>query len=202
MIRCVAGTIRIKIDNEPQGAGPWIIGGWHGRSVLFTYGFRHRGYGVMVSHSRDGEMYASVFQRLGYHVVRGSTGRGGARALIEAIRLMRQGMNMAMTPDGPRGPTHVCQMGVITLAQRSGAQLVPASVGARPRILANSWDRYQIPIPFGRGLILMGEPIAVPADADENELEAIRLRYEQAMNAIEVEVDRRLGYPPSTPSVS
>ena len=104
---------------------------WHGRTFILGQYFRGSGMRVIISHSRDGEMQNRIFTRLGYTVIRGSTGRGGERALIESIRALRAGHGMAITPDGPRGPAGVVGPGVMVMARKSGAPLLPIGVAAR-----------------------------------------------------------------------
>jgi len=193
LLRCLGSTIRLKVENLPEAREHGVIlAGWHGRSLLAGYRFRDRGYWVMVSHSRDGEIQANVFGSLGFQIVRGSTKRGGAQAAVEAIRVLRKGGTFAMTPDGPRGPSGVLQPGIMTMAQKSGAVIVPTGISARPRYLVKSWDRYLLPWPFARAVILCGEPIFVPTDLDEARFEALRVEIEAKVTAIENEAEQRL----------
>jgi lysophospholipid acyltransferase (LPLAT)-like uncharacterized protein len=156
--------------------------------------FRKRGYWVIISKSKDGDIQTHVFQNLGFNVIRGSTGRGGERALIESIRELKKGATMAITPDGPRGPTHVVQGGIMLMAKKSGAWLVPCGVSARPRFLAKSWDSYMVPMPFSKCVMTFGEPVQVPPDATDEGVEEIRLRLQDAMTQLEMEAERILGY--------
>src|SRR5436305_14161898 len=94
-----------NFDRVKDLNGGRIYCGWHGHSFIPAHFFRKRGYWVIISHSRDGETQKRIFAKLGYNIIRGSTGRGGVRALIEAIRALRNGATMAITPDGPRGPS-------------------------------------------------------------------------------------------------
>jgi len=194
VVRLVSSTVRMRVVNAPADFSKSVLCGWHGRSMLFADQYRRHGWYVIISLSNDGEMQTRIFSRLGYQTIRGSTGRGGVRALIEAIRVLREGGTMAMTPDGPRGPSGVVQGGVMTMAQKSGARLYPVGISCKPRVLAKSWDRYMLPIPFGRGVILFGEPITVPKDADEETVEAIRLQFEKAIHAAEAEAERLVGH--------
>ncbi len=123
-------------------------------------------------------------------MIRGSTGRGGVRAAVEAIRVLKAGQTLAMTPDGPRGPSGVVQGGVMLMAQRSGAALVPVGISSFPRILAGSWDKYLVPYPFGRAAVVFGDPIYVPKDATEDEVEAIRVQFETKLHEIETKAER------------
>ena len=139
---------------------------------------------MIISQSNDGEIQTGIFKRLGYKVIRGSTGRGGVRAAIEAIKVLKAGGTMAMTPDGPRGPSGVVQGGVMLMALKSGARLIPVGLASKPCIRFKSWDRYMLPLPFAKALILFGEPMTVPAGADEATVEEIRLKFEAAIHAI------------------
>lgn len=192
VLRVVNSTLRMKVEGAPADLSNSIICGWHGKSFMFANQFRGKGYWVIISHSNDGEMQTRIFKRLGFQVIRGSTGRGGVRAAVEAIRALRAGGTMAVTPDGPRGPSGVVQGGVMLMAQKSGAKLIPCGLYAKPSIRAKSWDRYMVPIPFGRGIILMGEPLTVPENADDAAVEEIRLRFEAAIHSLEEEAERRL----------
>lgn len=195
LIRLVGATLRLstpgyeKVKDLPTGA---IVCGWHGKSFVPGYFFRKRGFWVVISHSRDGEVQNTVFSKLGYGVIRGSTGRGGVRAAVEAIRVLKRGSWMAMTPDGPRGPSGVVQGGVMLMAQKSGAALIPVGISARPRWLARSWDRYMVPWPFARAVFKFGEPLYVPQDASEERVEEIRLALEGQIHALEAAAQKEL----------
>lgn len=191
-LKLLAGTMRFKkVNYQPikDLTGPKIVAGWHGRSLAYAVHFRNKGEWVIISHSRDGEIQNRVFKKMGFQVIRGSTGRGGIRAAIEGIKALRDGGTMAITPDGPRGPSGVLQGGVMLMAQKSGAALVPIGISSKPCIYAKSWDRYQLPLPFAKCIMIFGEPIYVPAEATEPEVEAIRLKMEAEMHRLEREAD-------------
>jgi len=194
IVRALAFGARFQIRNMPDNLDRSILVGWHGRSAMFANYYRNRGFWVIISQSRDGEMQANIFRRLGFQIIRGSTGRGGVRAAVEAIKALKAGGTMAMTPDGPRGPSRVVQGGVMLMAQKSGGALIPVGVAVKPCLRARSWDRYIVPLPFCRVVIMGGDPIYVPADATEDEVEAIRLRLQDAMNAVEAQADAAVGY--------
>lgn len=185
--RFIGRTIRLRVVNASNtnvttGA---IFCGWHGRSLIPANYFKGKGLWALFSLSNDGEMQSRIFKRFGFQVIRGSTGRGGARAAIEAIRLLRQGDAVAITPDGPRGPVEVVQGGVILMAQKSGAALIAIGSAAKPRIRAPTWDSYMVPLPFSRAAIVFGEPIYVPENASEQEIEGCRIRLEAAIQEAE-----------------
>ena len=197
LVSGVGRTLRYWRGGEVPGRDERgkIFCGWHGKSFVFAYDRRGCGDTVVISQSNDGDVQNEVFSRLGFKTLRGSTGRNGERALIGAIRALRAGGTMAMTPDGPRGPSGVVQPGVMLMAQRSGAVLVPVGIAVRPAYRAPSWDRYAIPAPFARVRILYGEGIAVARDASEAEIEAARLRLQTEIDRLEDRAAADLGLP-------
>ena len=195
LVAGVGRTLRFTAEGAHEGEKR-IYCGWHGKSFPFTYFFRGRGCTVIISESNDGDVQNVAFARLGFRTIRGSTGRNGERALIAAIRTLRAGGTMAMTPDGPRGPSAIVQPGVVAMAQKSGAVLVPVGIAIRPARRFGSWDRYALPLPGARVLILFGEAIPVPPKATDEEFEAARLRLQEEINRLENESASRMGLPP------
>jgi lysophospholipid acyltransferase (LPLAT)-like uncharacterized protein len=194
MVRGICSTLRFDMRNVPANDHKLIFCGWHGRSFAFSDYFRKRGWNVIISHSSDGEMQSRIFSRLGYKVIRGSTGRGGVRAAVEAIRALEEGGTMAMTPDGPRGPSGVVQGGVMLMARKSGAGLIPVGISAKPRMMAKSWDRYIVPVPFGKCLMIFGEPLFVPPKATDEQVEQVRLQLEAEIHRLEKVAEAELGF--------
>jgi lysophospholipid acyltransferase (LPLAT)-like uncharacterized protein len=175
LISAIGRTIRWETEGlehldavTEQGKVP-IYAFWHDRIFAGTYFFRGRGIVVLTSQSSDGEYIARFIQRFGYGAVRGSSSRGGVAGLVEMIRLMRAGLPAALTVDGPRGPRYEAKAGAALLAKKTGCPLVPFVVEPLRRVTLKSWDKMQIPLPFTRALVTVGEPIAVPADMDEGE---------------------------------
>lgn len=197
LVRVLGATFRIKtvnwekFDQLKEGK---ILCGWHGRSVIASIFLRNRGVWVIISKSKDGDIQNHVFHNLGFNVIRGSSGRGGERALIESIRELRKGAVMAITPDGPRGPSHVVQGGIMVMAKKAGAWLVPIGLSARPRYLAKSWDRYMVPLPFAKCIMNIGEPVRVPTDATDEEVEEIRVALQAEISRLEDEAEAMLGF--------
>jgi lysophospholipid acyltransferase (LPLAT)-like uncharacterized protein len=155
---------------------------WHDRIFAGTYYFRNRGIVVITSRSRDGEYIARFIKRLGYGSVRGSSTRGGVGALVEMIRLMRQGHPMAFTVDGPRGPPYEAKKGAVLLAKKTSNPIMPFVVESAKFWTVNSWDRLRIPKPFTRARLIIGEPIYVPANADDAGIEEKRLELQKALD--------------------
>lgn len=192
--RALASTMRMRVIGAPDDFAGKIICGWHGRTFAFANFWRNRDFWVIISHSRDGEMQKHIFERFGFQIIRGSTGRGGEKALVQAIRVLKKGGTMAMTPDGPRGPSGKVQDGVMVMAQKSGAALLPGAFSCRPRFQAGSWDRYMVPYPFAKGIVLFAEPIYVPKDASPEVVEELRLKLEMEMNRLEREAEQMMGF--------
>jgi len=153
---------------------------WHCEIFSATWFWRRRGIVVMTSQNFDGEYIGRIIQKHGYGAARGSSSRGGARALVEMIRTIRKGRLAAFTVDGPRGPRHVAKPGVVLLAKATGAPILCFHiVPARASILRKTWDRTEIPHPFSRAAIFIAPPIAVNPDAGDEE-QARKLREVQA----------------------
>ena len=199
--RCIYKTLRLHLENyerlvpretgKPQGA---ILVTWHGRTLIPANLLRNKGYWALISLSRDGELQNWIFRRFGFQTARGSTGRGGVRGALQMARKVREGNVLAFTPDGPRGPTHKVQLGVILMAEKSGAPIVPVGISASRRWLIDSWDSYMIPKPFARAYFLVGEPIYVPSHLDEAGREAVAVEVEVALNQLEKEAELRAGH--------
>lgn len=155
---------------EKAGRFP-IFTYWHDRVFLGTYFWRNRGIIAMTSKSFDGEYTARVSQRFGFGAIRGSSTRGGSRALIGMIRSMRAGSAMAFATDGPKGPRYKAKLGPVILAKKTGNPILPFIIEPQKYWTINSWDKMQIPMPFSRALTIIGEPIYVAGNADGVEVE-------------------------------
>jgi hypothetical protein len=138
-----------------------ILALWHGHILPGLHYFRHRGVVVITSQNFDGEWIARILHRFGFGTARGSTSRGGARALVQLRRDLAAGHPAAFTVDGPRGPARVVQPGVVFLAGATGQPILPYHIESDRHWTLNSWDRTQIPKPFSTVALVFGEPIAV-----------------------------------------
>ncbi|MBL8059667.1 MAG: lysophospholipid acyltransferase family protein [Chthonomonas sp.] len=136
-----------------------------------------------MSPSRDGDLLSRLFDRLGLATIRGSTGRQGIRALIESISALKAGTSLALTPDGPRGPAEEVQDGVLAMAKKSGVPIVPMSSSAQRKSFVKSWDRFLVPMPFSRCVVVFGEPIIV------EDMEVARVQLKQSMNEVQRRAD-------------
>ena len=139
---------------------------------------------AIVSASKDGGVVARILELFRVQPVRGSSSRRGPQALLELTTWAQQGYDLAITPDGPRGPRYHVQPGVIALGQLTGRPVVPAAYNLSWKVCARSWDGFQIPIPFSRVVIKMGQPLIVPRDASDEEREALRQELEKRMLAV------------------
>lgn len=157
---------------------------WHERIFLSTYFFRNRNIIVITSQSFDGEYIARFIQRLGYGAVRGSSTRGGVGALAQMIRLMKQNLSMGFTLDGPKGPRRVAKTGAIMLAKKTGNPVMPFVVEAKEYWTLQSWDKLQIPKPFSRAKIFIGELVYVAPDADPEEIENKRRELQKNLDEL------------------
>jgi lysophospholipid acyltransferase (LPLAT)-like uncharacterized protein len=184
---------------------PLVLAFLHARSFQLLRFFSwqsERRWVVLCSKSRDGDAMAHLEEGLGFTVVRGSSGRGGARALVALIKMMRDDRKRAvgLSIDGSRGPRGIAQLGGLVLAQKCGGLVVPAAASTRDcRVYARSWDRITIPKLFARIHIAVGEPLAVPADADDAAMERMREQLEQAVHTLHANLDRQAGFSDTEP---
>ena len=184
LLRTIALTLRWRWEFHPALLAnpnrPVIFCTWHNRvalSPMIYRGYiRHIGQAprmaAVVSASRDGAIIAGVLEQFGIHAVRGSSSRRGSQALLELLTAIEAGYDLAVTPDGPRGPRYDVQAGAIALAQLAGKPLIPAACNARWKMCLKSWDRFQVPLPFSRVVMKFGEPLSVPTEADRETFRA------------------------------
>ena len=175
-----------------RGGRQPIMAFWHGRILPATYYFRRRGIVVITSENFDGEWIARIIERFGYGTARGSTSRGGRKALLQLTREMSNGRPAAFTLDGPRGPARVAQPGAVWLAKITGNPVLPFHIESDRHWTARSWDRTQIPKPFATAAIAIGEPLNVPAHASGADIEAARKDLEERLAGLEARARRLL----------
>ena len=197
LVRSVSATVRYRwhdrsgfYDAPPAGAA--IYGVWHNRLALcleIYYRYPRRrsrtpGMAAMVSASKDGAFLAAILECFKVQPVRGSTSRRGPQALLELTGWCERGYDLAITPDGPRGPCYVVQEGIMSLAQLTGLPIMAVSYHLSWKLRAKSWDRFQIPLPFSRCEVEFGKPVRVPREASDAEREALRLQLERTLSEI------------------
>jgi lysophospholipid acyltransferase (LPLAT)-like uncharacterized protein len=173
--------------------GQYILAFWHSRFVMMPYVYPDKKIVVLISLHRDAEMLGRILDRFGLEVARGSSTAGGARGVREVVRRVRNGYDVGIAPDGPRGPRRRVQPGVITLARLTGLPVVPTTFSARPARRLRSWDRTLVPVPFGRGLFVCGDPLTVPREADRAEQERLRSDLEREIDRVTDLADTSVG---------
>ncbi|MDH3599881.1 MAG: lysophospholipid acyltransferase family protein [Candidatus Tectomicrobia bacterium] len=170
-----------------QEKTPFVLAFWHGRmlyALQLAQIYRQVRVTVMVSRSQDGEFISQVSQHFGVRPTRGSTSRGGSRAMLEMVRRVQEGYVACITPDGPRGPRYRVQPGVITVAQKTGAPILPLAYNAEWKKVFQSWDRFVMPLPFSRIVVVFGEPISVPAHATPDMLQVKQQEVEASLRQV------------------
>jgi lysophospholipid acyltransferase (LPLAT)-like uncharacterized protein len=190
LIRLIGLTMRIKLVDQhctspfAKPAKPVIYAFWHNQQLLATYFFRNFGIRVLVSRSRDGDYIARVLECFGFGTVRSSTSTGKVNALRGLARELKAGYHAAITPDGPRGPVYQAQPGAMFLGALSGHAVVPFGCASDRVWHLRSWDRFEIPKPFSRAVIVFGQAMPIPRDLrDENVLQ-LNQQLEQQMNTL------------------
>ena len=158
--------------------------------LLPAYVGRNRNVKVLISQHRDGEYIAQIVQRLGYGVARGSTTRGGAKALLRMIKKIKEeSISLAITPDGPKGPRFVAQSGAILLGQKTQYPIIPVMIYLAKCWELPSWDRFCIPKPFSKARIFYGNPILVPSKLEKSEMEEYRVSLENELVRLKNEAE-------------
>ena len=194
VVRALGATWRVKWVGREHTATlkrdghNWIYAFWHGGLLALIYTHRRQGIKVLVSTHRDGELVSRVISKLGFDSVRGSTTRGGGRALFALARL-RDGAPIGVAPDGPRGPSRHVHQGIIYLAQRSGLPIVPLTSAGAPCWRAGSWDSFTVPLPFSSCAVGYGEPMWIPRDARGDDIEKLCHELEERLTRLQEELD-------------
>jgi lysophospholipid acyltransferase (LPLAT)-like uncharacterized protein len=197
LLRVVMSTVRCRLRAcseffAPDAVSPAIFCLWHNRlasciKVLEQHRRPHNsgaGMAALVSASRDGAFLAGILEQFHIQPVRGSSSRRGAQALLELTTWAERGYDLTITPDGPRGPRYQIHDGIISLAQMTGLPLVPVALNLNWKVQLKSWDRFQIPLPFARCEIVVGNILRVPRDISDAERELLRRQLETEMRAI------------------
>lgn len=191
LINVLGHTLRWRVEGMnhydaiiASGRQP-VMAFWHGRILPATFYFRRRGIVVITSENFDGEWIARIIERFGYGTARGSTTRGGPRAMVQLVRAMKAGKPAGFTLDGPRGPARVAQPGAVWLAGATGNPILPFHLEAARAWTLGSWDRTQIPKPFTNVSLVIGEPIDIPSESTDEQLRLARELLEQRLTMLE-----------------
>lgn len=203
VLRFYLSLLRVRVTGEEIALGclteygRLIIAVWHQRflpALAYVTKFRNFKPIVMISQSRDGEMAARMADRLGLVPVRGSSTRGGTTALMEILKALKENPAVIHIVDGPTGPKGIVKPGLVSMAQMSGAVIVPVIISAKKAWFARSWDRFMIPKPFSEVTIEWGQPLVVPRDLDSSRQEELRAEIEKRLSEGYAAADRSLGW--------
>lgn len=193
----IGKTLRFAVYIEPGGAPfdthPLILCFWHRAIFPSTWAFRRQNIGVITSQSFDGEYIARIISAFGYVPIRGSSSRGGARALLESRRMLESGRTVAFTSDGPRGPVYVTKPGPVLLASKSGVPVVAFHIAIERAWLLRSWDRFMIPKPFSRGLLCMSAQMIIPPDLEPGLLDQFHAELQAAQDRVRIFAENNIG---------
>ncbi|MCI0531335.1 MAG: lysophospholipid acyltransferase family protein [candidate division Zixibacteria bacterium] len=187
LLLLLAKSWRIKLEGQEKVDRTHISGKrvcyalWHGRFLPFIYTHRRQGVRVLISWHRDGEYLTRIVRRLGFSPVRGSSTKGGARAVAEMVRASERS-DVALTPDGPKGPNRKVQPGMTYISQKGDVPIVPLGISAESYWRLKSWDRFTIPKPFSRVIVLTGDPIAVSKELPGENLDKMNQMLEESLN--------------------
>lgn len=200
-IRLLRRTMRIEyrggevLARARAESGAYILAFWHARFVMMPYVYPDARIVVLISRHRDAQRLGRILRRFGLGTVDGSSTRGGASALRGLLRKVREGHDVGITPDGPKGPRRRAKPGVVSVAKLSGLPVIPVAFSAAPAVRLRSWDRTLLPRPFGRGVFLYGDPIRVPRDLDAAGEERVRAEIESTLDRLTDAADDRVGLP-------
>jgi lysophospholipid acyltransferase (LPLAT)-like uncharacterized protein len=195
LIRLLGRTWRIHTLDEhfleaARKISPVVIHAfWHGRMLALSYRYRDSSVHLLASEHRDGELMGQTIRFLGYGHVRGSSTRGGARAILQLVDKLRAGYDLGITVDGPKGPPYVFKPGSLQISKLSGCAIIPITASSKRHWSGSSWDAFEVPMPFTKVLIRYGEPVSVSPDASPEELEEKRLEVERILRSVTEEND-------------
>jgi len=198
LVRLIGPTLRYEVTVEPGGPpGAWIQPAvwifWHRCIVPATWFFRGRRIAVMTSSSFDGEYIARIIEKFGFQAVRGSSTRGGVRALLGMHTVIEDGRTAAFTIDGPKGPRYVAKPGPVLLARNTQTPLVAFHLAVDKAWVLNSWDRLMIPRPFSKVALHISRMMTVPKDSDLDSLTHYHAEMQAALDHVRKSAERELG---------
>jgi len=195
LIRFLRLTMRIdyinraEVEKLTREGRNYMIAFWHGRLLMMPYCYFGSRINILISHHRDGEYISRAMSRFGFHSIRGSSSRGGVSALKQVLKETCHGSDIAVTPDGPRGPKQRVKLGVVQIARLSNFPIVPVSFSTSRKKFLSSWDTMIVPLPFSRGTFVYGKTIWVSRDATPLQLEQKRQEIEASLNELTARVD-------------
>jgi lysophospholipid acyltransferase (LPLAT)-like uncharacterized protein len=202
-IKILASTMRFEEIHSEIPKGFWekgipAIGAfWHGRLLMMPIVYKGKKLSFLVSPHRDGQVVGKALRRFGFHAILGSTTRNGYSGFKQMVKA--HGSDLAIVPDGPRGPRYQVQMGVIELAKMTGRAVVPISFSASKKKIFNTWDQFLLPFPFSKGVFIWGEPIFIDQKGDRSHLEEKRALLENRLKELTEKADHYFDSPRPIP---
>jgi len=193
VIRILGRTMQFEEINPEiprrfwESGNPAIGAFWHERLLMMPIVYKGRDLSFLVSPHRDGQVVGKALQRFGFHAILGSSTRKGFSGFKQMVKAY--GSDIAIVPDGPRGPRRRVQIGVIELAKLTGRAVVPLTFSASKRKIFNTWDQFLLPCPFSKGVFMWGEPIEVDPQGDRPHLEEKRILLENRLNDLTEKAD-------------
>jgi lysophospholipid acyltransferase (LPLAT)-like uncharacterized protein len=197
IINFISKTLRLDVIGakeiiEGKKAGKnYIFAFWHNEFFIMPYYYIKKvgkyPISVLASKSKDGEYISRLLYKFGFTTARGSTSFGGETALRLLIKEIEKGNDVAVTPDGPRGPRHIVHPGIVTLSSLTGCPIVPVGYRVNRKKILNTWDKFIIPCPFTKGIISAADPVFVPKNISDQEKEDIRKKVENALLSVSSE---------------
>jgi lysophospholipid acyltransferase (LPLAT)-like uncharacterized protein len=197
LLKLLGRSVRYEIDDRAGIVGQPVVSNfigslWHNRLLIFPLVLRrffpNRHGAALISASRDGELLSDAIQHFDYAVIRGSSSKLGASALLQLSDVLAAGGDVVITPDGPRGPAYELGPGIVFLAQKTGKAVLPINMEYSSCWRVKSWDRFIIPKPFSKVRVIIGQPEIIKSTADDSEFESERLRLQNTMLSL---VERR-----------
>jgi len=163
-----------------------IISSWHARLLMMPLLLGKWQGPLIISDHKDGELISAVFSKFGLIASRGSSSKGGARALLDVIRQAKQGLSPGITPDGPRGPAQVVKPGIAQISIKSGSPIIPVCYASKSFWRLSSWDKFYIPKPFSKGIVVVGKPLSI---YEGEAIESFTKRIQNAMDDNQQQAD-------------
>jgi lysophospholipid acyltransferase (LPLAT)-like uncharacterized protein len=204
-IRLLHATMRIEyrgervLERARERSGGYILAFWHSRWVMMPYVYPGTRIIVLISRHRDAQMLGRILEMFGLAVAVGSSTRGGTAGMRSVLRAVRDGYDVGIAPDGPKGPRRRVKPGVVVTAKLTGLPVVPVAFSSARARRLRSWDRTLVPRLFDRGVFVYGEPIWVPRELDDEDAEAQRASLENALQRLTDDADRETGIGPEPP---
>ncbi len=188
------------IEDYIKNKKPFIICFWHGRLAMLPCAWQWKGpFQMLLSEHRDGRLIANVLKHFKISIAYGSTTRGGAKAALELVKSMLSGIAIGITPDGPKGPAYKVSPGIITLSKLAKADIIPVSYATSKRKTLRTWDKFLLPLPFGKGLYIAGDPISYPKENTDKE--SCQKILEDSLNSITEKADQLIGFKSLPPDI-